>query len=276
MDNVQKQIKKLLLLFLLSLSVFSFASAQVAEVYDETGMLTAEQVESLKQMALEVSENYQLGVYITIVRDMQEYGYSNIEDFTEFWYDNYAPGWEGTGEAVNFCLSMADRSYDFFAHGDMCNAAFTDYGKDTLIHDYVLHYLSQDDYYRGFEIFIKHLSRYIENWMEGNPIDVPARSSEEEGPHPASDGAVGLITSILIALGNLKKHKRALSNIRKATNANNYVLASQIVFNVRTDTYMRSSTHTERIVTESSSSSRSYHGGTTITSHGSSHSSGHF
>ena len=276
MDNVQKQIKKLFLAVIFLCSIFGFASALVAEVYDEEKLLSSEEVELLKTQALEVSEKYRIGVYITIVRDMGEYGYSNIEDFTEYWYDNFAPGWEGSGEAVNLCLSMADRSYDFFAHGDLCNSAFTDYGKDILISDYVLHYLSKDDYYLAFESFIKQLPRYIDHQMEGNPIDVSKSTREEEGPHPASDGAVGLISSILIALANLKKHKNALSNVKKATNANSYVLGSQIVFSVRSDTYSHSSTHTERIVTESSSSSRSYHGGTTISHHGSSHSSGHF
>lgn len=269
-----KNLKKLfVLLIIFFITAFSL-SAQVVSVYDECNLLSDNEKNLLEEQASFVSKNHSIAVYITVVDDMELYGYYNIEEFTEFWYDEKQLGWPGTGDAVMLCLSMADRSYDFFAHGDICNAAFTDYGKDILIRDYVIPSLRQNDWYNAFASFIDRLDPYMCSYEQGTPIDVPPEVPRE--PNPFLDAILAFFVSLFPGLASCKKQKRQLNNVLPATNANQYINPANLVLSVNEDLFTHETSSRVYVSTTSSGGGARTGGGTTISSHGSSHSSGHF
>lgn len=258
--------------FLFFISVFSLSS-QVVNIYDESNLLTQEEISLLTKDAEEVSKEYNIAVYVTVISDMADYGYNNIESFTEFWFDKENLGWPETKDTIMLCLTMADRSYDLFAHGNKGNYAFTDYGKGRIIDNNVLPFLKSGNYFMAFKSYISVLPEYLQAYEQGTPIDIPPK--EPHVPNPFKDGIFAFLISLFPGLTSCARQKRKLNNIKPATNANSYIIDDALNLSIQNDFFLRTETHKEYISTTSSSGGGS-HGGTTISSHGSSHSSGHF
>ena len=122
----------LALALLLGLSASAFAEARLDYVTDEAGILSEEERTQLNARAGQISEQYQCGVYVVIVNDYRSYVNGNIETFAEEVFAGYDLGYGDSRDGVMLAMSMADRDYDLYAHGDFGNYAFTDYGKGQL------------------------------------------------------------------------------------------------------------------------------------------------
>ena len=149
------------LLLALSLGV-SAAADNVSHVYDEASLLSTDECDALDELAAAVSEKYSCGVYVVVVDDManyidpdepDEYGETGIAAFAELARRDLCLDAHYGGNSVLLALSMAERDFDLMAHGDIGNAAFTDYGKH-IMQDEFLDNFREDDWYGGFADFI--------------------------------------------------------------------------------------------------------------------------
>ena len=271
----------------LSLSVSAAADGSGVYVYDDAALLTQEDCASLTASAAAVSDEYGCGVYVVTVNDMADYvdpeavsetGETGIAAFAEYAWDAFGFANSHDGNGVMLVLSMAERDFDLEAHGDLGNAAFTDYGK-YVMHDEFLDNFREDDWYGGFADYVAACGRYLEANANGAPIDVKPEVPLTVGEKVGFGLMVGLPLGILIAFIVCAIYKRQLKSVRCATEAALYTVSGGTDVTTREDRFTHTTEVRTPIKTESdhhSSGGPSFSGGTTVNSGGFSHSSGKF
>ena len=265
----------LLLSLLLTLSVSAHAEARLDYVNDYAGLLSDYERRNLNEEAAQLSEQYDCGVYIVIVGDYKEFVRGNIENFTEEIFHSYGLGRGGSENGVILGMSMDERDYDIYAHGDFGNYAFTDYGKAQLA-DSFLDNFRRNDWAGGFQDFVKNSGELMRRAKNGEPVDqwIP------DEPEKESFGAVELGISLIIGLitggvtvGGMKKQMKTAV---EQTRASGYVPKGGVNLRAQSDQFVNRTVATHRIRREQNRSGGHY-GGTTISgSHGGSHHSGKF
>jgi len=275
------------LILALSLSVSVVADDNGVYVYDDAALLTQEEYTKLTASAAAVSDEYGCGVYLVTVDDMASYidpdavsetGETGIAAFGEFAWNvlDLADRYDGNG--IVLVLSMAERDFDLTDHGDLGNAAFTDYGK-YIMHDEFLDNFREDDWYGGFADYVAACGRYLEANANGTPIDVEPEVPLTVGEKVGFGLMVGLPLGILIAFIVCAIYKRQLKSVRRATEAALYTVSGGTDITTREDRFTHTTEVRTPIKTESdnhNSGGPSFSGGTTVNSGGFSHSSGKF
>ena len=147
-----KSITRILALLLLTAVLLTGAAlADGADaVYDWDDILTDSEEAALTGAAEEVAAKYDVGVYIAVLPDMEDYGFYDIEACAEAFYTDMELGVGAEKTGILLILSMAERDYDLCAYGSFGHYAFTDYGK-TTISDEFLDNFRRNDWYGGFE-----------------------------------------------------------------------------------------------------------------------------
>lgn len=251
-------------------SVFSFAGEQDF-VIDTADFLSSVEVETIEEIGAYAADYYGCGIYVALVDTYHPY--SNVEDFSEsvFLQNELGTGSEKNG--VLLVVSVNEREYDICAHGSMGHFAFTDYGKN-LLADSFINDLRYNDWSSALIHFTKEATVYLEAASNGEPIDVPVKEPMEQSEKIKLSLLVAAGISFLIALIICLVQKGKLISVKKAKNANSYVEMEKIHLTQQSDIF----THrTEsRVKIETSSSSSSGRGGTSVNSRGFSHSSGKF
>ena len=203
----------LLLSLLCCLTVSAHAEARLDYVNDYAGLLSDYERQSLNAEAAQISDLYDCGVYIVIVGDYREFVNGNIETFTEEVFHSYGLGYGESENGVILGMSMDDRDYDIYAHGDFGNYAFTDYGKGQLA-DSFLDNFRRDDWAGGFRDFVKNSGELMRRARNGEPLDqwIPDPTEQE------SFGPIEMIISLIVGcitggatVGGMKKQMNALS-----------------------------------------------------------------
>ena len=159
------------LTLLLSLGAAVHGEARLDYVTDGAGLLTEAEVQDLRNRAARISEQYSCGVYIVVVDDYTKYANGSIENFAETVFDSYGLGYGSSGDGVLLAMSMNDRDYDIYAHGDFGNYAFTDYGKSQLAESFLDNF-RRNDWAGGFRDFIETSGSMMRQAKEGNPVDI--------------------------------------------------------------------------------------------------------
>ena len=273
----------LVIVLLLSLSVCAHAEARIDYVSDYAGILSSDEQRDLRDRAAAVSAQYDFGVYVVVVDDHTQYVNGSIEDFAEEIFHSYGLGVGETEEGVILAMSMKERDYDIYAHGEFGNYAFTDYGKGQLA-DSFLDNFRRNDWAGGFRDFIETSSSMLQKAKDGNPVDIWIPDPDPVETGPSFDGfkaAISLAMGALFGGGAVGGMKRSMKTAVKQTQAENYIRGGVNLRGER-DTFVNRTVTRTRIRQENNSSSSSrpgggHFGGTTISgSHGGSHHSGKF
>ena len=273
----------LVIVLLLSLSVCAHAEARIDYVSDYAGILSSDEQKDLRDRAASVSAQYDFGVYVVVVDDHTQYVNGSIEDFAEEIFHSYGLGVGETEEGVILAMSMKERDYDIYAHGEFGNYAFTDYGKGQLA-DSFLDNFRRNDWAGGFRDFIETSSSMLQKAKDGNPVDIWIPDPDPVETGPSFDGfkaAISLAMGALFGGGAVGGMKRSMKTAVKQTQAENYIRGGVNLRGER-DTFINRTVTRTRIRQENNSSSSSrpgggHFGGTTISgSHGGSHHSGKF
>ena len=243
-------------------------------VYDAAGILDSADAATLNDAAREVSLRYGCGVYVVIFDDMGEYGFKNIEKFSEEVYNQWGLGLGEDRTCIALVMSMAERDYDLLAHGEAAHTAFTDYGKEDLA-DYFKDNFRQNDWAGGFADYIGRCDYMLERAEQGDPIDVPGYAPRQSasfidklGRSAVPGIVVGLIIAFIYCAGLKKKMKSA----KIAREASAYIAPQGVWMQNQQDMFTHTTVTRQHI--ERDSGSRS--GGTSVNSGGFSHSSGKF
>ncbi|MGL5439223.1 MAG: TPM domain-containing protein [Filifactoraceae bacterium] len=246
--------KKIICLFLttfilcISLSTTIFGN-QKNLIIDEAGLLTQEDYSELNQLAKEVSERYQCNVNIVTVNDM---GDGDAYEFAKEVYNKRGLGYGEEKSGILLLLSMSYRDYAMISHG-YGNTAFTDYGREKMLDEYILPPLSNDMYYEAFKAYIEKAGEYLELSKSGKPL---GRSTDPE--FILNVVWVRWLITILVPLAIAgiicTIFRRKMKTAIMATNADDYILSDGFNLTGKEDRFLYI-TETRRKIEKSSSSS---------------------
>ena len=163
----------LVLLFCLVLCVNAAAAeqtgAQLSYVTDAAGLLSENENMLLEKMAESVSQKYGVGVYIVTVEDYRDFQSEGVYKATYTIYHEYTMGEGPNRDGIMLLLSMDDRGWAMFCYGSRCEYAFNSYGQQKL-EKVFLDNFGENDWYGGFEDYVKECGVYLEKASAGKPV----------------------------------------------------------------------------------------------------------
>ena len=269
------------LCLLLGMTAAAHADAQIDYVSDYAGLLSDTQRRDLNDRAAEIADEYNFGVFVVVVNDYKSYVNGSIADFSEEVFHRYGLGRGQKEEGVLLAMSMNDRDYDIYAHGDFGNYAFTDYGKDQLANSF-LDDFRRNDWAGGFRGYLETSAVMLQKAEEGSPVDTFIPDPVERPRFNAVKAMMCLALGTLFGGGAVGTMKRSMKTAVKQTRAENYVGRGGVTLRTERDEFLNRSVTRTRIMPQNTGPSGGrpgggHFGGTTISgSHGGSHHSGKF
>lgn len=213
--------KIICLIFALLIVAFTVLPVYAAKerVIDKADLLTSQEEKKLSALAEAVYEEY--GVDIVILTE--DTYVSDIQRYTENYYDN--GGYSADG--IIFYLSMYERDW-YMATSGSCIDTLS-YSRLGVIFDEISPYLSEDEFYDAFALFIPLCEEYI-----------------EEGPSffstPVASYLVKLCLILPVAFGIallvvfIEKKKMNTAVLQK--NANDYIIAGSVDIEEQKDVFV--------------------------------------
>ncbi|MBQ3008302.1 MAG: TPM domain-containing protein [Oscillospiraceae bacterium] len=232
-------------------------------IFDDAGMLTAAEFESLNSYAKQISEYYECGVHI-LTTDSEEANEYNIQMFSEDEYLRYIDyGWGEDKDGFLLVLGTYDRSYWLLAYGPKGNYALTDYAKDEMANQFLDNFRN-DDWAGGFNDYLSYANYVLDCASKGQPVDVYYDTVETDiGPEAYG---VAAIIGMIIAAITCSSYKKQMRTAVTATKADAYVVPGDIDMRVNKDIF-RYETVDRTLINDSDDNNRS-RGGTTVNSRG--------
>lgn len=268
-------------MLLAGLTLTAHAEARLDYVSDFAGILTADERAALNDRAAELSQACGFPIYVVVVYDHTEYVNGNIEYFAEEIFHSYGLGAGEQEEGILLAMSMKERDFDLYAHGDFGNYAFTDYGKSQLA-DTFLDNFRQNDWAGGFADYIENCGILVERAQNGDPLDIwipdPVEEKKPEGLTPGKI-LLSILFPGLVGGASVSGMARKMKTANRQTGAANYIARGGVQLNARQDQFINR-TVSRQVIRRQEPSNRpsgGHYGGTTISgSHGGSHHSGKF
>ena len=228
-------------------------------VFDDAGMLTMDEFESLNSYAKQISEYYECGVHIITTDDetVDEY---TIQQYAEDTYLKYIDfGWGEDKDGIMLVMGTYDRSYWLLAYGPWGNYALTDYGKDEMANQFLDNFRN-NDWYGGFNDYLSYANYVLDCASNGKPVDVYYDTAESDMGREAYVMAalIGLIAAAITCSSYKKQMRTAVT----ATKAEEYVDIGNIDFRKRSDVFKFMTKSETKIESDSN------RGGTTVNSRG--------
>lgn len=166
-------------------------------VWDQAGLLTSEEEESLNETCQQIANAHEVGISIITVED---FGGGDIKEWQRQLYAEYDLGVGDSDSGVMLAVSMAERDWGMVAFGD-AQDVFTTYCRERIAGEF-LDDLSEGNYYDSFSTYLMLCDEFLTAAEEGTPY------SEEEPyreniPVPVIIGAaffISLIVSLLIVM----------------------------------------------------------------------------
>jgi len=241
-------------------------ATELERVDDFAGVLTETQSQTLLERANTISEKYRCDVAIITVDEM------NDNDGAYIWarsiLEDYNLGYGEDRSAILLFLSLAERDYALVAYG-FGNTAFTDYGKDVMLDNFILPLLRDNRFYDAFSVYLDKSEEFLALARDGTPFDI------HNDPNYSDDSILlklvaVIIIPLLIAFIICSIWKSQMKTARLAKTACNYIPAGGFQLTGSADTFLYQ-TRTQVKIQSSSSS-----GGTSTDSRGFSGRSGKF
>ena len=191
------------------------AEEQLSHVTDEAALLTEEQWNRLERQYIDISDQYDCGVYAIVVDDYREYGDGDVEAVAEDFYHTYTFGRGADCSGVLLLLSMAERDYALFVYGDRAERILSTSAQIRLEEEFLPH-LGEDNWYEGLYAYGDACGLML------------AKGAAEGGSEPFPTGAIliGVAVSFLIALIVVLILKSGMKNVRTQAYAGTYAAAS--------------------------------------------------
>lgn len=238
-----KKLTSLLLICLLafSLTIPAYAGSVIVlpdytgappKIVDDARILTSTEEATLETQAQKLADQYQIDVVILTMDSL--YG----QDITEYADDYFDFGGYGLGKdhsGVLLLVSENDREWAISTCGDAIDA-LTDRGQEMLM-DEVLEYLSADEYYEAFTVYLDLLDEYFEAWENGEPVGTGRTLFE-------------IVFDLMIALGigavagfiTITIMKSGMKTVKPQRSAQSYLKYGSICLKSQNDLYLYSNT----------------------------------
>jgi len=201
-----------ILLVVVSLLCLPVQAAEGQYVVDEAGFLSDNEWARLEAAAASTSEKYDCGVYILTVPDLMDMGYGSDPYVAAYsYYHDNSLGLGSGRDGIIVFISAEYMDYAVFVYGEGAEYAFDEYGLAELENEYI-GYLSDREWYEGFNAYIKGCSRFLELAEEGDPV--------REGM--GGSIGLGLIIGLVIAFIVCGIFKSQLKSVHKGSKAMQY------------------------------------------------------
>ncbi len=185
------------------------------------------------------------------MEDYRDFHSEGVYKATYTIYHQYTMGEGPNRDGIMLLLSMADRDWAMFCYGSHCEYAFNSYGQEKL-EKVFLDNFGEDDWYGGFEDYVKECRVYLEKAANGKPVRASLFFPMLV--------VIGL--SLLAAIAIVAVIWQKMDNVSEKTTANAYVAAG-LRLTEQTDRFTHKTTSSRKIERSSCSggSSRSESGG---------------
>ena len=203
-----------ILLILVSLVCLPVQAAGGSYVVDDAGFLSDTELVRLESSAANVSEKFGCGVYILTVPDLNDMGYGSdpyVAAYSHYHDNSLGLGSDRNGIIVFISAEYLD--YAVFVYGEEAEYAFDEYGLEELENEYI-EYLSDHEWFDGFEAYIKGCGRYLALAEEGKPVRESMTGSI----------GLGLIIGAVIAFIVCRIFKNQLKSVYKGSEAMEYIV----------------------------------------------------
>ncbi len=192
---IKKVTALLFSLLLLTCLVLPAQAQSEIHVTDDAGLLQSDEILLLESTAANLADTYQIDAVIVTTVSL---GGVSAQDYADDFYDHN--GYREDG--ILFLLAMEEREWYISTCGKVIYAV-TDYGVQQL-GEGILPYLSDGDWYHGFQYFLDTLPFYLDAYEKGAPIDGYADYSgdyyhgdQEEVVYYEEDTPPNIILSLL-------------------------------------------------------------------------------
>ena len=246
------------------------------------GSGTARQADSarLEETLDAAGWDHSCGIYILLLPDFTEYGYSDIYEFAQDVYEDSNLGVGDGGDGILLAVSTETRDVSIAVHGTQTNAAITDYGREEVLYDAFLSDFSDGNWGAGLVNFADTCVYLLSEAQSGTPVEVSGGSNQEPFNLPKALGGAAVmcfLPAAIIAFVICGVMKKKMKTAQKASGAAAYVSGS-VDLKVRTDHYTHSTVLRTPLKTDDGprSGGSVFHGGTTVNSRGFSGSSRKF
>jgi uncharacterized protein len=240
------------------------SASQWKTVEDLARVLTWEEWDELLERADAISVKHRCDVVLVTLDKMTDN--DGAYEWARYIYEQYDYGYGADRSGIIFFLSIAERDFALVAYG-YGNTAFTDYGKDVMLDDYILPLLKDDRYFEAFSVYLDKADEFLTMARDGNPFDV----DYSESVFLIKLAAV-ILLPLLIAFIFCTRWKNQMKSAVAARTACNYIPAGGFNLTGQADTFLYRTQSRTKIERQSSSS----RGGTTTDSRGYSGRSGKF
>lgn len=247
---MKKFMHLILTLCLIGTMCFSSFAADMY-VYDDAGLLEAEELAALDAQAAAVSEKHGCGVYVITLNDYTDYSTSDVYTTATEMYHGLDLGEGAEREGILLMLSMSGRDYATFFYGEHVEYAFDEYGQIQL-EDQFLDDFADNRWYDGFSDYVSVCDEYLGLAAEGNPV-----REDNSLWYVIAIGAA--IVQAFVTVNGLKE---SMNSVHKGGSAATYATNEGLQLTVRGD-YFLYNTQTRRKIESSSgeSGSKSHSGG---------------
>ena len=234
----------------------AYAAFENPSIVDEAGYLMQSELASLSKELDEVREKYGFEVAIYTESDMTS---STAEASADDIYDYQGYGAGENDDGIMLYICSDTREYHFTTHGEGLKY-FNSNGLKYL-ESKVVPYLSEDDYYEAFEIFIETTDELLQMAKDGKPYNEKQYSTKYLIGVIIAALLIPLLVAWILMKKKLKKMKTALENDYAA----NYIKPGSMNLTTSRDLFLYSRiTKTEKPKSNSgthTSSSGRTHGG---------------
>lgn len=200
-------------------------------VWDQAGLLTEEEADSLNENCQQIAENHEVGVSIVTVDD---FGGGDIKEWQNRFYAEYDLGVGDSDSGVMLAISMAERDWGIVAFGDARNV-FTTYCRERIAGEF-LDDLSAGNYFDSFSTYLQLCDKFLTAAEEGEPY-----SEEEPYEEEISIWAivgVAFLISLIVSLLIVMSWKKSMRTRVQQNEAAMYLKKESFALTKNTDMFL--------------------------------------
>lgn len=250
------------------------AEGSLGQVTDSAGILTDEQAQVLESRAKELSQRYNCGIYIVVLRDYREYNSAGVGECAEGLYSYYDLGYGADRDGLLLLLSMDDRDYALTSYGHYADYCFGDHNKN-LVESAFLDDFRYDDWAGGFDDYL-NLAEDVLLTAETHSLTLSDEDQSFSGvkypgnsyrygvsgklPVPARI-AITVLAPCLAALLVCSVFKAQMKTAKLRTTAEEYMVPGSTALRIKEDRFLNRTETRTRIQTDSNRGSGGGGGG---------------
>lgn len=218
---MKKKLFSLILILVLVLGMaLSVSAATDSFVYDDAGLLSAEEAASLEQRLAQLSDTYDAQIVVVTLAETD----TDPVLLDDYIYDSMGFGYGAGYDGVMLLMCMDVREYRIISNG-WCGEAITSDNIDS-IGDVIVPDLSGGYYADAFHAFADECEYYMDGYINGYPF--------EFGINLIIALAIGLVVGLITAT----VLKAQLKSVRSQDRAHNYVKAGSLDLRVQNEVFL--------------------------------------